>query len=258
MLLTIGCISSYPQEHYSENDLIVDVLSSIDSIANYKDNIESINEGDPDSDFVIIYYGTKTEGEEEILNMVKTFYAPEDKPDKTGDVLGFLTHAYSEHDFLESGSWVEEDTNRAVRYIPYAGVLPEYTYKDFIRPVAGIITSGYGYRENRHRRHYGIDLSAHKGDSVRCALPGAVTRIGYEKGGYGHYVVVAHSGDIETIYAHLQKPVAVIGQSVSSGDIIGLAGSTGNSTGPHLHFETRHKGLPVNPLIWFNITGYEP
>lgn len=248
IIFLTGSLIAFPQTHFHNDDFIIDVLTAIDSLA----VTEELNH----PDYVTVYFGPKSEGKEDILKIVRTFYASEEEfQNKTTEVLDFLTYAYSEHDFLESGNWVEEKKHPNRNYIPYSGELPEYTINDFKEPLTGIITSGYGYRENLHRNHYGIDVSAHIGDTVRCALPGIVTKIGYERGGYGNYVVVAHSGDVETIYAHLQMPCALVGQTISAGEIIGVAGSTGNSTGPHLHFETRYRGLPVNPLNWFKIYG---
>ena len=250
LLLLGGIIHAFPQEQNSESAFILNVLSSLDSLSSPE------SEKDLESDFVTVYFDSPSDkkGEGEIIKMVKTFYSHPDSEVNAEAVLEFLTNAYSEHDFYESGSWIKNSPNHKA-YIPYKGDLPEYTMNDFILPITGTLTSSYGYRPKRHRYHHGIDVSVEIGDSVKCVLPGVVTKIGFEKAGYGNYIVVTHSGDIETIYAHLNRTIASPGQKVKAGEIIGLAGSSGNSTGPHLHFETRYRGMPVNPFSWFNLTG---
>ncbi|MCH5233839.1 MAG: M23 family metallopeptidase [Muribaculaceae bacterium] len=242
------CLASSQQGNNTESDIIFDVLNMFDTIPEPADTV---------SDFVIVYGDYEGKGRNkmssDIMNVVRTFYAPKNQDiDKTQSVLDYLENAYSEHDYHESGSWVKDYPNYR-RYFPYQGELPTFTSKDFVNPISGKITSGYGYRVNRHRNHYGIDIAINIGDTIKCALPGVVTRIGYERGGYGNYVVVAHYGDMETIYAHLNSAIANPGQKILSGEAIGLGGSTGNSTGPHLHFETRLKGMPINPFTWFNL-----
>lgn len=125
---------------------------------------------------------------------------------------------------------------------------------DFIIPVEGHLTSCYGYRKKFKRFHKGIDVALHKGDTVRCALPGTVRKTGYEKKGYGRYVVVSHGGDVETLYGHLMVCMVNPGQKVEAGEALGLGGTTGNATGPHLHFETRYRGVAYDPVSWFNIS----
>ena len=102
----------------------------------------------------------------------------------------------------------------------------------------------FGYRHGR--RHQGIDLPYPKGTPVRVAFDGKV-RISDYVGGYGNLVVVRHANGLETFYAHLSKRNVQSGDWVSAGDIIGEGGSTGRSTGPHLHFETRYKGAAFDP-----------
>ena len=102
----------------------------------------------------------------------------------------------------------------------------------------------FGYRHGR--RHQGIDLPYPKGTPVRVAFDGKV-RISDYVGGYGNLVVVRHANGLETFYAHLSKRNVQSGDWVSAGDIIGEGGSTGRSTGPHLHFETRYNGYAFDP-----------
>lgn len=165
--------------------------------------------------------------------------------------LDFVTDVYESNDFYESGYW-GKDGHTFTSDI-YTGKLPEYTDKDFIRPVkGGDFTSAFGYREKYHRMHKGVDISLSVGDVVSAALPGVVGRIGYERGGYGHFVIVVHSDGVETRYAHLSRVTASVGQKVSAGDPIALGGNTGNSTGPHLHFEVRKHGKAIDPQLLFS------
>ena len=107
---------------------------------------------------------------------------------------------------------------------------------DFCFPVRNAKTSNYGWRW--HRGHHGVDIRLTTGDPVHSAFAGIV-RVAARMGGYGNCVVVRHPNGLETLYGHLSKINVRPGQQVAAGDIIGLGGSTGNSTGPHLHFECR-------------------
>ncbi len=107
------------------------------------------------------------------------------------------------------------------------------------------ITSVFGFR--RSRFHYGTDLKLNIRDSVRCSFDGMVRIVRYNRGGFGHYVVVRHFNGLETIYAHLTKPLVKINQVVRSGEALGLGGNTGRSTGAHLHYEMRYLGQSINP-----------
>ena len=113
-----------------------------------------------------------------------------------------------------------------------------------IWPVRGPVTSGFGMRWGR--MHQGIDISAGTGTPIHAAKAGTVTFAG-TMSGYGNVVVITHSGGLSTLYAH-QSRLAVSGGAVSQGQVIGYVGSTGHSTGPHLHFETRVGGTPQNPM----------
>jgi hypothetical protein len=125
---------------------------------------------------------------------------------------------------------------------------------DFAPPVIGNKTSDFGYR--RYRYHYGVDIKLYRGDTVRSAFEGVV-RIAHYDGDYGKVVVVRHNNGLETLYAHLSKLSVSEGDKVEAGDVVGLGGNTGRSTGSHLHFEARYKGEPIDPneLIEWE-TGY--
>ncbi len=115
---------------------------------------------------------------------------------------------------------------------------------DFHIPREGYITSGYGKRDRGY--HYGIDIQLRTGNEVRAAFEGMV-RIAQYSSSYGNVVVIRHNNGLETLYAHLSKRKVKPGDYVQTGEIIGLGGNTGRSTGSHLHFETRYKGEPINP-----------
>ena len=122
----------------------------------------------------------------------------------------------------------------------------------YAMPVPGIITSRYGYRPRFRRMHKGIDLRLRTGDTVRAAFSGKVRLTKYERGGYGFYVVLRHDNGMETVYGHLSRFLVKPDQRVEVGQPIALGGSTGHSTGPHLHFETRFMGIAINPEAIFD------
>ena len=115
----------------------------------------------------------------------------------------------------------------------------------FMWPVSGTLTSGFGWRWGR--MHEGIDIAAPSGTPVVASASGTVIYSGW-MGGYGNLVVVDHGGGVATAYAHLSGYATSTGSSVFRGQTVGYVGSTGNSTGPHLHFEVRINGSPVDPL----------
>ena len=118
-------------------------------------------------------------------------------------------------------------------------------------PVAGSIRSGFGWRIHPifgvRRFHSGVDLAAPHGTLIKAGDGGQVIQAGYS-GGYGYSITLYHGGGFATRYAHLSSIRCAVGQFVERGQVIGLVGSTGWSTGPHLHFEVRINGGPQNPL----------
>ncbi len=112
-------------------------------------------------------------------------------------------------------------------------------------PASGTVTSGFGYRWGR--LHAGIDIGSGTGSPIRAAKDGTVIFAGTQ-GGYGNVVIIDHGGGLTTLYAHQSRIATNDGADVNAGDLIGYVGSTGHSTGPHLHFETRVSGSPQNPL----------
>ena len=113
-----------------------------------------------------------------------------------------------------------------------------------------VVTSNFGPRWGR--QHKGLDIKVYIGDTIRAAFSGKVRIVRYERGGYGKYIVIRHNNGLETIYGHLSKHLVSEDQEVKAGDVSGLGGNTGRSTGSHLHFETRLCGVALNPALMFD------
>jgi len=123
---------------------------------------------------------------------------------------------------------------------------------NMVIPASGRISSRFGNRidpvtKRRNSFHKGIDISAPKGTPVYAAESGTVIEAGYKKSGYGNLIVIKHSNDIATYYGHLSEIITANGKKVTKGELIGKVGSTGKSTGPHLHFEIRKGSQALNP-----------
>jgi murein DD-endopeptidase MepM/ murein hydrolase activator NlpD len=120
-----------------------------------------------------------------------------------------------------------------------------------LAPALGVLTAGFGLRADpftgRPDFHPGIDISSPKGSRIVAPASGTVVRVGWDQG-YGRVVEIAHGFGIRTLFAHLEAPRVAEGQRVRRGDLVGIVGSTGRSTGPHLHYEVQVAGKPVNPL----------
>ncbi|HST92675.1 MAG TPA: M23 family metallopeptidase [Brevundimonas sp.] len=122
----------------------------------------------------------------------------------------------------------------------------------FDTPVKGYeINSPFGLRRlpgQAVRNHEGVDIAAPQGTAVYVAAEGSVLRSGYDAGGYGRFVEIRHPNGMSTLYGHLSRLDVASGDRLSAGERIGLVGSTGRSTGPHLHFEVRRGGQQINPV----------
>lgn len=123
---------------------------------------------------------------------------------------------------------------------------------DFINPVSGRITSRYGVKSSiRSSAHTGLDIGASKGTPIKAAASGTVTFSG-DKASYGKLITIDHGNGVLTYYAHCNALYKSVGEYVNQGDVIAAVGSTGNSTGPHLHIEVRVNGKAYNPIDYFN------
>lgn len=143
---------------------------------------------------------------------------------------------------LETGESVElksgEETN-----LEETNWLTQYTgsvNQPYGRPVGGTLTQGYT------GRHYGLDFGIPVGTPVKATMDGEVIFAGWHNGGYGNLVIL-ENGSYQTYYAHLSSIPVQVGQVVKAGNAIGLSGNTGNSTGPHLHYEVRCDKAPIDP-----------
>jgi len=129
-------------------------------------------------------------------------------------------------------------TNNSSTYIASLGI-------SFVEPVQGMLTSGFGVR--RRDNHKGLDIANSMGTPIRAAAAGTVTYAQYNSGGYGNLVIISHGNGVQTYYGHCSKLYVKAGQTVSQGEVISAMGSTGISTGSHLHWEVRINGVAQNP-----------
>lgn len=173
---------------------------------------------------------------------------------KTMETKAFMDIIMQEEEEPEIDIYTESWNSQAVN--PYAGMDVADNIRidvsEYSMPVPGYITSPYGYRKRFRRQHKGVDLKLHVGDTVRAAFSGKVRLTRYERKGYGYYVIIRHYNGLETVYGHLSKFLVKPNQDVKVGEPIALGGNTGRSTGPHLHFETRYMGYPINPMAIFD------
>lgn len=157
-------------------------------------------------------------------------------------------------DHLYAGVW----TNNRVHVYKNINVPSNYKIdlKGFVYPIkSNVVSSNFGYRPRFKRFHKGVDIKASIGDTIVSAFSGVVRVASYDANGYGNFVVVRHDNGLETIYGHMSKVLVKPNQEVKAGDVLGLAGNTGRSTGPHLHLETRFCGTAINPSDILNIQG---
>lgn len=179
--------------------------------------------------------------------------APVDHRTKALDTLA-VSHYRLAEDRENPANELYEDFNN--KYAHRATALPEHFRIDlrhFCMPTPSrVITSNFGYRASFGRQHKGIDIKVYIGDTIRAAFSGKVRIVRYEGAGYGKYIVIRHYNGLETIYGHLSAQLVEENQEVRAGDVIGLGGNTGRSTGSHLHFETRLCGVALNPALLFD------
>jgi murein DD-endopeptidase MepM/ murein hydrolase activator NlpD len=160
--------------------------------------------------------------------------------------------AVAAHDQAEADLQAESDRIAALAQSASSG--PALGNGTFIWPVNGPITSGFGYRTDPVTGltafHSGIDIGAACGTPIEAAGTGVVITAGWNSGGYGNMTLINHGNGLSTLYGHQSSIIVTASQSVTQGQVIGYVGSTGKSTGCHLHFEVRVNGTPVDP------TGY--
>lgn len=148
----------------------------------------------------------------------------------------------------EIGSFYEEYLKKMIRLV---------SFTPMGYPHRGRISSNYGHRENPFtgesiERHKGLDIKGNYGELVKTTANGTV-KFASRRGGYGNCVVIDHGNGFETYYGHLSKILVKKGKTVTAGDVIGKIGSTGRSTGPHLHYEIHRNGKIVNPKSYLSL-----
>ncbi len=163
-------------------------------------------------------------------------------------VLATIADTYNAKSYYASGAWGQ---SAKITSTPLA---PSLMGRELFLPGRGKISSRFGYRAMDSKVHKGVDIAMAVGDTVRAVMPGVIESISYEHKGYGNYVTVKHDNGMQTRYAHLSNSLVTTGQRVEGNQPIALSGNTGNSTGPHLHFEIRYLGQAIDPttLINFN------
>ncbi len=145
----------------------------------------------------------------------------------------------------EKETVLKEPVNEVILVGTYSSSIP-WEGEEFMNPVSGTLTSKMGWRWGRV--HKGIDIGAPMGEPIYASKGGVVIAAGYNEGGYGNMVEIDHGDGILTLYGHMSAIAVETGQEVLAGEMIGLVGSTGRSTGPHLHFEIIVDGYNVDPL----------
>jgi len=177
--------------------------------------------------------------------------APVDRKMKAVDTLVLKKLIDRENSILPAAELYDGWDNK---YAHRSSELPDsfkINLRHFCMPTPSrVITSNFGSRWGR--QHKGLDIKVYIGDSIRAAFSGKVRIVRYEGGGYGNYIVIRHPNGLETIYGHLSKLLVEENQDVRAGEVIGLGGNTGRSTGSHLHFETRLCGVALNPALLFD------
>lgn len=184
-----------------------------------------------------------------------------DTQDKYLKIIIYSDHTWQYHDegrpVIDTSNfflgWTEDGEIHAFKNVNISELPEEIDLKlvdennPYCLPYQASVRSGYRFR--RSRPHNGVDLSLHTGDTIRAAFNGVVrfSSGGAATGGYGNLVVIRHTNGLETYYGHLSRRLVEADEPVKAGEVIGLGGSTGRSTGPHLHFETRYMGQSFDP-----------
>ncbi len=192
--------------------------------------------------------------------LVRSQDALEVKSGEMGDVIHELSDEQAKYqkEFNEAERAMQSAKNELKKLLNSSkSSQTKYVGGTFMWPTPSctIITSAYGMRYDPITRvrskHTGVDIGARQGSNIVASNSGTVVTSGWSSKGYGNYVVINHGGGMSTLYAHMSKRLVSKGQTVSKGDVIGLVGSTGYSTGPHLHFEILKNGEDTNPMNYF-------
>lgn len=158
-----------------------------------------------------------------------------------------VSKLYSEPKKITVASIAEKKSSGSVNTATNISTTKASLGISLIKPVSGILSSRFGVRSSiRSSAHTGLDIATSSGTPVAAAAAGTVTFSGW-KGSYGNLLVITHSNGVQTYYGHCSKLYATAGSNVAQGQTVAAVGSTGNSTGPHLHFEVRINGVAYNP-----------
>ncbi len=145
----------------------------------------------------------------------------------------------------------QNPTNQSIQIKdPTTGEVVKEIKPTIVWPTKGVITLEFGETSMYQIFHTGIDIAGKLNDPVNPAMDGTILYAGEIFWGYGKHIIIDHGNNITTVYAHLNKIYVYKGQKVTTDTVIGLQGQTGWATGPHLHFETRLYGIPVNPRVF--------
>lgn len=255
------------------NWLTVLILCCVFSSNLFAENDDNKTKKDTVSALVItpknpLYNSISALSGEEIVSMIDSLLELDEIPlELIKEINDYAEHRLLEHDFYNSLTYYYNDSeipaNSTYGKWDTRNILPyneELTKNDtsvlltltdeknncgFVSPLQDpVVTSNFGWRNGRN--HNGIDLDLQVWDPVVAAFEGMV-RIALYHPGYGRVVVIRHYNGLETIYAHLHRFKVKTGDIVEAGQVIGLGGSSGQSSGSHLHFEVRYKGKPLNP-----------
>ena len=172
----------------------------------------------------------------------------------SGDLFGKLQEKHTR--YFEDETRVNAQVNAVYYGEKKTDAQSNFVSNSFVQPLSGSITSGFGIRNDpfsgKKARHEGTDIAAAKGSEIIAAAGGTVSFVGYEEDGYGKYLKINHGNKVMTLYAHCSKILVSKGDTVTAGQTVALVGSTGQSTGNHLHFEIRIDGKAVNTMWYLN------
>jgi murein DD-endopeptidase MepM/ murein hydrolase activator NlpD len=229
-------------DEISSEELLVDTLEA-DSMADFADGDEADAEGEAEGEFDNLFTGYSDVSYWDMLRDPNFKFDQQMIPADTHYPFAWDTVVINPYKV----SLVEMNDTILLK-------LKDSMDCSFHPPAIGDLTSGFGFRRwgKRPKFHYGVDVRMEVGDPVYAIFDGIV-RVAKRSSDYGYVVLIRHYNGLETLYAHFDQLLAYPGKPVRSGEIIGLSGNTGRSTGPHLHFEVRFKGEKIDPskVIYF-------
>jgi murein DD-endopeptidase MepM/ murein hydrolase activator NlpD len=237
------------------NLLQIETLSNItENISNeVSSNTESVTISEENNNSILISTLNTPSNDPTIIHPIDLQTFTENNTNKLPDTSGIFSIPSADHyvSWEINKLFPEKDMLKMKKDTSITLILIDNAHKYYYHPFNGPITSQFGWRDSA--QHNGIDIDLNRGDKVSAAFDGMV-RVARRYGSFGNVVIIRHYNGLETIYAHLSKIKVKPGQLISSGDLVGLGGSTGHSTGTHLHFEVRFKGVPINPKYFISLS----